>query len=90
MPLVDSILRVIARSPIAEQPVDFSRLPAYRFEYFPDSGPKPWLDRADWSQQLEALPAQQAALCRQWAENWLRHPAQVNSRIAARFCLAGL
>ena len=65
---MDSILRVIARSRIAEQPVDFSGLSAYRFEYFPDSGPKPWLDRDGWSQQLEALPAEQAALCRQWAE----------------------
>jgi hypothetical protein len=48
--------------------VDFSRLPAYRVEHFPDSGPKPWLDRDDWSRQIDALPAEQAALCRQWAE----------------------
>ncbi len=65
---VTSILRFLAGRPIAEQPVDFSRLPAYRAEYFPDSGPKPWLDRDSWSQQIEALPAEQAALCRQWAD----------------------
>jgi len=68
MPLVDSILRALARPRIAEVPVDFSRLPAYRAEYFPVSGPKPWLDRDDWSRKIEALPAEQAALCRQWAE----------------------
>ena len=68
VPLVDSILCALARSRIAEQPVDFFRLPAYRVEHFPDSGPKPWLDRDDWSQQIEALSAEQSALCRQWAE----------------------
>jgi hypothetical protein len=66
--LVDSILRSVARPRIAELPVDFSRLPAYRAEYFPDSGPKPWLDRDDWSAQIAALPSGQAELCRQWAE----------------------
>jgi hypothetical protein len=72
---VDSILRSIARSPIAELPVDFSRLHAFRAEYFPASGPKPWLDRDDWSQKIEAFPAEQAALCRQVGRNWLRHPS---------------
>jgi hypothetical protein len=66
--LVDSILRSLARPRIAELPVDFAQLPAYRAEYFPDSGPKPWLDRDGWSQQIEALPAEQAEFCRQWAE----------------------
>jgi hypothetical protein len=56
VPLVDSILRALARPRIAELPVDFSRLPAYRAEYCPDSGPKPRLDRDGWSQQIEALP----------------------------------
>jgi hypothetical protein len=69
MPVVDSILRILARPRIAELPVNFSRLPAYRAEYFPDSGPKPWLDRDSWPQQIEALPAEQAALCRHWTEN---------------------
>ncbi|HLY18160.1 MAG TPA: phytanoyl-CoA dioxygenase family protein [Bryobacteraceae bacterium] len=69
MSLVDSILRVLSGPRIAELPVDFSRLPAYRAEYFPDSGPRPWLDRDDWSRRLDGLPANQAALCRQWAES---------------------
>ena len=68
VPLVDSILRAVARPRIAELPVDFSRLPAYRAEYFPDSGPEPWLDRDGWSGQVEALPVEQAALCGHWAE----------------------
>ena len=68
VPLVESILRVLASPLIAETPVDFSRLPAYRAEYFPDSGPKPWLDRDNWSEQIKALPAEQVAICRQWAE----------------------
>jgi hypothetical protein len=68
VPLLDSILHVFARPRIADQPVNFSRLPAYRAEYFPDSGPRPWLDRDDWSTQVDAMPAEQASFCRQWAE----------------------
>ena len=68
MPLIDSILRALAWPRIAELPVDFSRLPAYRAEYFPDSGPEPWLDRDGWSRRVEALPVEQAALCSHWAE----------------------
>jgi hypothetical protein len=68
VPLIDSILRALVRQRIAERPIDFSQLPAYRAEYFPDSGPKPWLDRDGWPQQIEDLPVEQAALCRQWAE----------------------
>jgi hypothetical protein len=66
--LVDSILRALPRPQIAELPVNFSRLPAYRAEYFPDSGPKPWLDRDSWPQHIERLPSEQAAVYRQWAE----------------------
>jgi hypothetical protein len=66
--LVDSILRALPRPQIAELAVDFSRLPAYRAEHFPDSGPKPWLDRDSWPQDIEHLPSEQAAVCRQWAE----------------------
>ena len=69
MPLVDSILRAVARSRIAERPVDFTRLPAFRAEHFPDSGPKPWLDREGWPEQIDSLPAERAALCRHWAED---------------------
>jgi hypothetical protein len=69
MPLVDAILRALTRPRIADLSVDFSRLPAYRAEYFPDSGPKPWLDGDGWSRQIEVLPAEEAALCRRWAED---------------------
>ncbi len=69
MRLVDSILRALARPSIAELPVDFSRLPAYRAEHFPDSGPKPWLDSDDWPRRIEPLPAEPATLFRQWAES---------------------
>ncbi|HVN05185.1 MAG TPA: phytanoyl-CoA dioxygenase family protein [Bryobacteraceae bacterium] len=68
MSLVDSILRRFARPSIAELPVDFAHLSAFRAEYFPDSGPKPWLDCDNTSQRLEALPPEQAELCRHWAE----------------------
>lgn len=69
MPLVDSILRAFARPGIAEIKLDFSRLPAFRAEHFPDSGPKPWLDSDHWPKLLESFPAGEAALCRQWAES---------------------
>lgn len=65
---MDSILRALFRHKIAELPLDFSRLPAYRAEFFPDSGPKPWLDHDDWRREIEALPAEEAAICRHWAE----------------------
>jgi len=48
--------------------VDFSRLRAYRAEYFPNSGPKPWLDCDDWYRRIKALLPEQAELCSQWAE----------------------
>lgn len=66
---MESVLRAFARPRIAELPVDLSRLPAYRAEYFPDSGPKPWLDGDGWSRQIESLPPGESALCRQWAES---------------------
>lgn len=66
MALVDSILRAVIRPHIADVAVDFSRLPAFRAEHFPDSGPKPWLDRHDWAQQPSAG---QSDLYRKWAED---------------------
>jgi hypothetical protein len=68
MSWVDSILRRVARSRIAERRVDFARLPAFRAEHFPASGPLPWLDRDDWPQRIESLAADQKGLCRHWAE----------------------
>src|SRR5215471_15787621 len=74
MLLVDSILRKVARSRIADTRVDFTRLPAFRAEHFPDSGPRPWLDNndlddSDWTRRLDSLPVGSATLCRQWAEH---------------------
>ncbi len=48
--------------------MNFRRLPAFRAEHFPDSGPKPWLDGGDWADRIAGLPEEDAALCRQWAE----------------------
>jgi hypothetical protein len=59
----------------ADQKVDLSGLPAYRAEHFPYSGPYPWLDRPDASDQVDRktasgeLTTEQAALCRKWAND---------------------
>jgi len=59
----------------AERPVKTSRLPAFRAEHFPDSGPYPWLDRAGALDQIDArlgrgeLSAADALLCRKWASD---------------------
>ena len=64
MRLLDSILHAFAGSGIADVKVDYSKLPAFRAEHFPDSGPKPWLDGDTWTQGIESLPAAHADLCR--------------------------
>jgi len=74
MPLVDSILRKVARARIADRRVDFTRLPAFRAEHFPDSGPRPWLDNNEpdndaWSKRVDSLPCESAALCRNWVKD---------------------
>ena len=43
---------------IAEQSVKLSKLPSFRAEHFPYSGPYPWLDQVD---ALEAVEAKLAA-----------------------------
>jgi hypothetical protein len=59
----------------ADQPVKLSSLPAYRAEYFPYSGPYPWLDLPDAEEQTAArlsrgeLTEADAALCRYWSAN---------------------
>ena len=56
----------------AEQPVKFSKLPAFRAEHFPYSGPYPWLDQpnapARIEQKLRAgeITDQEAEQCRLW------------------------
>jgi hypothetical protein len=57
---------------IAHQPVNVSRLPSFRAEHFPYSGPYPWLDRPNAEERIEQkltageITAGQAELCRHW------------------------
>jgi len=67
--VVDIVLRTLAPPSIADMRVDLSRLPAYRAEHFPDSGPKPWLDRDDWPRNIETLPKEEATICGHWARD---------------------
>ena len=61
------------RSSFADQPVKTSRLPSFRAEHFPYSGPYPWLDRPDALERIETrlkageITAAEAGLCRKWA-----------------------
>ena len=61
------------RGLFAEQPLHVSKLPAFRAEHFPYSGPYPWLDQADASERIEAklrqgeIDAEEAQQCRYWA-----------------------
>ena len=59
----------------ADEPVKLSRLPSFRAEHFPYSGPYPWLDRDDALEQIEvrlrdgAMTVREAELCRFWHAN---------------------
>lgn len=63
------------RNYFADEPVRLSRLPSFRAEHFPYSGPYPWLDLPDAEQQIAEraaqgiLTANEASLCRFWVEN---------------------
>ena len=56
----------------AEQAVKISRLPAFRAEHFPYSGPYPWLDRPDAVERIEEklrageITSEEAEQCRHW------------------------
>src|ERR1700730_14638832 len=56
----------------ADEPVKLSKLPSFRAEHFPYSGPYPWLDRPDAFEQIEAklrageINNEEAILCRSW------------------------
>jgi len=60
------------RKSFADQPINPSRLPSFRAEHFPYSGPYPWLDREDAANQIEAqlgsgmISGTEANLCRRW------------------------
>lgn len=59
----------------ADKPVKTSRLPAFRAEHFPNSGPYPLLDRTDALDHINArlgrgeLSGAGAFLCRKWASD---------------------
>lgn len=59
----------------ADQPVRISKLPSFRAEHFPYSGPYPWLDQPDALERVERklqtgeLSEEQARQCRYWAAN---------------------
>jgi hypothetical protein len=63
------------RHSFAEQAVKISRLPSFRAEHFPYSGPYPWLDHDDALEQIESrlgrneMSEHEAELCRCWTAN---------------------
>jgi hypothetical protein len=63
------------RHSFADQPVNIARIPAFRAEHFPYSGPYPWLDCDDAQSQIDSrlssgkITESEADLCRFWAAN---------------------
>jgi hypothetical protein len=59
----------------ADKPVKTSRIPAFRAEHFPASGPFPWLDRPDAFEEIERrlergeISVYEADLCRHWTND---------------------
>lgn len=56
----------------AEKPLNTSKLPAFRAEHFPYSGPYPWLDQPDALERIDArtdLSEAEKAQCRFWNQN---------------------
>jgi len=58
----------------ADEPVDLDALRDYKIEYFPASGPHPWLDTSNAETRIVAratsgeISTEQARQCRRWAE----------------------
>ena len=69
------ILNLMARASFADQPVKVSRLPAFRAEHFPYSGPYPWLDCDDALERIaektqrNEISAAEADICRYWVKH---------------------
>ncbi len=63
------------RGLFAERPVQISKLPAFRAEYFPYSGPYPWLDGDDAFERIDdvlqsgEISLQEAEKCRYWSQH---------------------
>ncbi len=70
-----SLESMASRNSFADQPVDTWRLPSFRAENFPYSGPYPWLDQPNALEEIErrivdkAIGDSDAALCRSWVSN---------------------
>src|SRR5579871_1067289 len=66
---------MVLRRMFAERPLNIARLPSFRAEHFPDSGPYPWLDERDASERIDRklsageLTPEEASQCRYWTEN---------------------
>ena len=62
-------------SSFADQPVKVSKLPSFRAEHFPYSGPYPWLDLPDAAERIEQklqageITREEAGQCRYWNAN---------------------
>ncbi len=65
----------MARRWIADQPVNLSKVPSFRAEHFPYSGPYPWLDQPGAFEAVQSkfdageITAEQAEQCRYWSQN---------------------
>lgn len=63
------------RGSFADQPLKTSRIPSFRAEHFPESGPYPWLDSGDALERIAArlgqneISADDAGICRSWVAN---------------------
>ena len=65
----------------AEQPLDLEDLRLFRREFFPESGPLPWLDRANALDEVDRklrsgeITDLEASLCRKWHRDGFVHLA---------------
>ncbi|MFN7998152.1 MAG: phytanoyl-CoA dioxygenase family protein [Bryobacteraceae bacterium] len=63
------------RALFADEPLNVSKLPSFRAEHFPYSGPYPWLDRPDACERIDEklrqglIDRDQADQCRYWSAN---------------------
>ena len=76
------------RGLFADQPLNVSKLPSFRAEHFPYSGPYPWLDQPDALDRIERklrqgeINAEEAEQCRYWAAHgYIIIPGLIGSAI---------
>jgi hypothetical protein len=69
------LVEVKLRANFADQPLHTSRIPSYRAEHFPYSGPYPWLDQPDAADRISEklrnglITEEEAQQCEYWAKN---------------------